>query len=99
MEREREGLYCLLMLNRYYSRWYRMGVVAATDHLMFVALVGPSNSIYMKAHTKTFQVLTWGNTVINYYQDQSSRKVRPSFFRRPVRSPRVVRHVCGTDPL
>lgn len=32
-------------------------------------------------------MLTWGNTVINYYQDQSSRRFRPSFFRRPVGHP------------
>ena len=31
------------MSNRYYSRWYRMGVLGATDHLMMVALVSTSN--------------------------------------------------------
>lgn len=29
----------LLTAFRYYCRWYRMGTVGATDHLMFIALV------------------------------------------------------------
>ncbi|OAL48104.1 hypothetical protein IQ07DRAFT_544147, partial [Pyrenochaeta sp. DS3sAY3a] len=28
-------------------------------------------------------MLTWGNFVVNYYQDDTSRRFRPSFFRIP----------------
>lgn len=29
----------LTVINRYYCRWYRMGTIGATDHLMMIALV------------------------------------------------------------
>ncbi|PVH91383.1 hypothetical protein DM02DRAFT_477740, partial [Periconia macrospinosa] len=64
---------------RYFCRWYRMGLVAATDHLIFVALV-----------------CTWGNTVINYYQDESSRRFRPSQLRDPEKRPKLEVSLRGT---
>jgi hypothetical protein len=33
----------------------------------------------------TVQVVTWANFVVNYYQDETSSKFRPSYFRIPVR--------------
>ncbi|KAF1980218.1 hypothetical protein BU23DRAFT_585987 [Bimuria novae-zelandiae CBS 107.79] len=73
------SLSTIVVMLRYYCRWYRMGIVGATDHLMFIALI-----------------FTWGNTVINYYQDQSSRKVRPSFFRIPEKRPLLESALHGT---
>ncbi|KAF1941214.1 hypothetical protein EJ02DRAFT_466686 [Clathrospora elynae] len=57
---------------RYYCRYFLMGSVSASDHLMFTALV-----------------LSWGNFVVNYLQDQSSSKSRPSFFRIPEKRPLI----------
>ncbi|KAF2734607.1 hypothetical protein EJ04DRAFT_414820, partial [Polyplosphaeria fusca] len=63
---------------RYYCRYYLMGTLGATDHLMFTALV-----------------ITWGNTVINYYQDISSRKSRPSQFRKPEKQAAALKGLEG----
>ncbi|KAF2636911.1 hypothetical protein P280DRAFT_408307 [Massarina eburnea CBS 473.64] len=73
------SLSTLVVALRYYCRWYRMGTVGATDHLMMIALV-----------------LTWGNTVVNYYQDETSSKFRPSFFRIPEKRPQIEKSVRGT---
>jgi len=62
-----------------------MGVVGITEHLMFIALVSVNDAYILSlSSTHTIQVLTWGNTVINYYQDVSSSKFRLSHFRKPV---------------
>lgn len=60
-----------------------MGVIGATDHLMMIALVSSKASV-PQHHTYFTKLLTWGNTVVNYYQDETSRHFRPSFFRIPV---------------
>ncbi|KAF2846499.1 hypothetical protein T440DRAFT_432484 [Plenodomus tracheiphilus IPT5] len=57
---------------RYYCRYFLMGTITASDHLMMTALV-----------------LTWGNFVINYYQDETSSKFRPSQFRIPEKRPQI----------
>ncbi|KAF2684461.1 hypothetical protein K458DRAFT_388936 [Lentithecium fluviatile CBS 122367] len=73
------SLSTLVVMLRYYCRWFRMGTIGATDHLMMVALL-----------------LTWGNTVINYYQDETSSKFRPSFFRMPEKRPLLEMYLRGT---
>ncbi|KAF2242957.1 hypothetical protein BU26DRAFT_570373 [Trematosphaeria pertusa] len=73
------SLSTIVVAMRYYCRWYRMGIIGATDHLMMVALI-----------------LTWGNTVVNYYQDETSRKFRPSYFRRPDKRPQFETALRGT---
>ncbi|KAF9734488.1 hypothetical protein PMIN06_002394 [Paraphaeosphaeria minitans] len=73
------SLSTVVVLLRYFCRWYRMGVMGATDHLMFIALV-----------------LTWGSTVVNYYQDQTSSNFRPSFFRKPDKRPQALVALRGT---
>ncbi|KAF1960806.1 hypothetical protein CC80DRAFT_501063 [Byssothecium circinans] len=64
---------------RYYCRWYRMGSIGTTDHLMMIALL-----------------LTWGNSVVNYYQDQTSGKFKPSFFSIPEKRPSIEKSLRGT---
>ncbi|KAF2877490.1 hypothetical protein BDV95DRAFT_149651 [Massariosphaeria phaeospora] len=61
------SLSTIIVTLRYYCRYFLMGSVGATDHLMLTALI-----------------LTWGNTVLNYYQDDMSRLTRPSAFKDPV---------------
>ncbi|KAF2113430.1 hypothetical protein BDV96DRAFT_613815 [Lophiotrema nucula] len=73
------SLSTIVVALRYYCRYFRMGTLGATDHLMFVALF-----------------LTWGNTVINYYQDSTSSKFRPSQFRNPENRPFLEIHLRGT---
>ncbi|KAJ4291775.1 hypothetical protein N0V90_009670 [Kalmusia sp. IMI 367209] len=41
-------------------------------------------------------LLTWGNTVINYYQDQTSGQFRPSMFRIPEKRPQIEKALHGT---
>ncbi|KAH6612093.1 hypothetical protein C7974DRAFT_323396 [Boeremia exigua] len=72
------GLSTLVVALRYYCRYYLIGAVTATDHLMFVALV-----------------LTWANLVVNYFQDQTSSHIRPSFYRIPEKRPLVEGYVKG----
>ncbi|KAF2787397.1 hypothetical protein K505DRAFT_342972 [Melanomma pulvis-pyrius CBS 109.77] len=64
------SLSTIIVALRYYCRYFRMGSVGVTDHLMLTALL-----------------LTWGNTTINFYQDTTSSKFRPSQFRFPVSIP------------
>lgn len=52
---------------------------------MFVALVCMHRK--MLKRSLTAQILTWGNLVVNYYQDETSSHTRPSFYRIPVREP------------
>ncbi|KAF2705626.1 hypothetical protein K504DRAFT_387578 [Pleomassaria siparia CBS 279.74] len=69
----------LIVLLRYFCRYFRMGSVGVTDHLMFVALL-----------------LTWGTTTINYFQDITSSKFRPSQFRFPEKRPMIEAALRGT---
>ncbi|CAA9961687.1 hypothetical protein PTMSG1_05064 [Pyrenophora teres f. maculata] len=64
---------------RYYCRYYLMGKVTASDHLMFVALA-----------------CTWGNFVVNYYQDIESSGYPPGYLRRPDKRPLIEGKVLGT---
>ncbi|KAF1926351.1 uncharacterized protein M421DRAFT_102429 [Didymella exigua CBS 183.55] len=64
------GLSTLVVALRYYCRYFLVGTVTATDHLMLTALV-----------------LTWGNVVVNYYQDETSSQTRPSYYRLPEKRP------------
>ncbi|KAF2261515.1 hypothetical protein CC78DRAFT_349410 [Lojkania enalia] len=41
-------------------------------------------------------LLTWGNTVVNYYQDETSSSFRPSFFRSPEKRPLLEVALRGT---
>ncbi|KAI4668783.1 uncharacterized protein J4E78_002611 [Alternaria triticimaculans] len=63
---------------RYYCRWFLMGTVSASDHLMFVALV-----------------VTWGNFVVNFYQDETSAHTRPSYLFNPEKRPLIEPQVRG----
>ncbi|KAF1838283.1 hypothetical protein BDW02DRAFT_594743 [Decorospora gaudefroyi] len=69
----------IIVALRYYCRFFLMGSVSASDHLMFVALV-----------------VTWGNFVVNYYQDETSSKFKPSYFRMPEKQPEIAETVRGT---
>ena len=40
--------------------------------------------------------MTWGNTVVNYYQDDTSRKFRPSFFDEPDKKAEIAEALRGT---
>ncbi|CAN9090958.1 unnamed protein product [Alternaria alternata] len=40
-------------------------------------------------------VVTWGNFVVNFYQDETSRHSRPSYLFKPEEHPEVVEHVRG----
>lgn len=64
---------------RYYCRYFLMGTITASDHLMLTALV-----------------LSWGNFVINYYQDETSSKFRPSYIRIPEKRLEVEASLRGT---
>lgn len=44
----------------------------------------------------TALVLSWGNFVINYYQDETSSKFRPSFIRIPEKRPEIEATLRGT---
>ncbi|ORY03658.1 hypothetical protein BCR34DRAFT_69010 [Clohesyomyces aquaticus] len=63
---------------RYFCRYFLMGTVGTTDHLMFAALI-----------------FTWGNTVINYYQDICSSRFRPSQFKKPEKRPAIEEAMGG----
>ncbi|KAF2019408.1 hypothetical protein BU24DRAFT_119660 [Aaosphaeria arxii CBS 175.79] len=41
-------------------------------------------------------LVTWGNTVVNYYQDKTSSSFRPSFFRIPEKAPQIQAALQGT---
>ncbi|KAF2475699.1 uncharacterized protein BDR25DRAFT_278305 [Lindgomyces ingoldianus] len=73
------SLSTIVVALRYYCRYFLMGTVGATDHLMLTALL-----------------ITWGNTVINYYQDQTSSSFRPSQFRIPEKRPKIAAALQGT---
>lgn len=66
----------------YYCRYFLVGTVTATDHLMLAALVRiTSDSV---KYSLTTQTLTWANLVVNYYQDETSSHTRPKFYSIPV---------------
>lgn len=46
-------------------------------------------------HLLTAQVLTWGNLVVNYYQDETSSQTRPSYYRIPEKRPLMREYVKG----
>ncbi|KAF2275614.1 uncharacterized protein EI97DRAFT_360239, partial [Westerdykella ornata] len=73
------GLSTIVVGLRYYCRFWRMGTLGVTDHLMLTAVV-----------------LTWGNTVVNYYQDDTSRRFRPTAFRDPAKRPKIEAALRGT---
>ncbi|KAF2748639.1 hypothetical protein M011DRAFT_332907 [Sporormia fimetaria CBS 119925] len=73
------SLSTIIVALRYYCRYYLMGTMGATDHLMLTATI-----------------LTWGNTVINYYQDDTSRRFRPSHFFKPEKRPQFESALQGT---
>jgi hypothetical protein len=60
-----------------------MGTVGATDHLMLIAVVSALLHHLLPPTLTHPQILTWGNTVINYYQDSTSSHFRPSQFKHP----------------
>ncbi|KAF2996700.1 hypothetical protein E8E13_005231 [Curvularia kusanoi] len=72
------GLSTVIMALRYYCRWFLVGTVTATDHLMFTALI-----------------FTWGNLVVNYYQDETSSHTRPRLYKNPAKRPLMAKHVLG----
>lgn len=63
-----------------------MGSVGLSDHLMLTALVSDvfRQLLFAALLTWILQLITWGNTVINYYQYQFSQASRPSQLRGPV---------------
>ncbi|KAF2662658.1 hypothetical protein K491DRAFT_584939, partial [Lophiostoma macrostomum CBS 122681] len=73
------SLSTIIVALRYYCRYFLMGTMGATDHLMLTAVI-----------------LTWGNTVVNYYQDVATSHFRPNQLRNPEKRPMIEAALRGT---